>query len=108
LIHQPGGGGPEPAVYRVRIADSDHPATREVVAYETPDRFAPNGLDSAGIHVLATAELKEGGPDLPVAFTQAYGKGRIFQTMLGSDAAAIGIPGTAQLIRYGSLWAAEK
>ena len=52
--------------------------------------------------------VKAGGPDQPVAFTQSYGKGRIFQTLLGADAAAIGIPGTTQLIRYGSLWAAEK
>ena len=66
------------------------------------------GLHGPGIHVVATARLKAGGPDRPVAFTQTYGKGRIFQTLLGADAAAIGIPGATQLIRYGSLWAAEK
>jgi hypothetical protein len=31
----------------------------------------------------------------------------MFQTVLGRDTAAILIPGTAQLIRYGSLWAAK-
>ena len=109
LIHLPESGTVEPnSDYRVKIADPDHPAAREVVAFDTSDHFANAGIERPGIHVLATAQLKAGGPDRPVAFTQTYGKGRIFQTLLGADAAAIGIPGATQLIRYGSLWAAEK
>jgi type 1 glutamine amidotransferase len=43
----------------------------------------------------------------PVAVVYDNSKARIFQTVLGRDTAALQIPGTVQLIRYGSLWAAE-
>lgn len=41
-----------------------------------------------------------------MAFVLDYGKGRVFHTPLGHDARAIRIPGTAELIRRGTAWAA--
>lgn len=94
------------AVYRVRMADTRHPVTEKVDAFETTDQFFTDDLDGTAHQVLAVAQLKA-GKEQPVAFVHAYSKGRIFQTVLGRDVAALQIPGTAQLIRYGSLWAAE-
>jgi type 1 glutamine amidotransferase len=44
----------------------------------------------------------------PVAVVPAHGKARVFHLNLGHDAKAISLPGTTQLIRYGSLWAATQ
>ncbi len=93
-------------VYRIRIA-ADHAATRNVAAFETTDRFSTDGPDATDVRVLATAQLKDGGKEQPVAFVYQYSKARIFQTTLGGDASALQNPGTMQLIRYGSLWVAE-
>ena len=43
-----------------------------------------------------------------MAFVYEYGKGRVFQTVLGHDAAALRNPGTAELVRRGSTWAAGR
>jgi type 1 glutamine amidotransferase len=95
------------AVYRIRMEDSTHPVTAKIDPFETTDQFSADPVDGADRHVLAVAQLKAGGPDQPVASIHTYLKGRIFQTVLGRDVSALQIPGTVQLIRYGSLWAAE-
>jgi len=59
------------------------------------------------VHVLANALAKATGTPEPVAFVYEYA-GRVFQTVLGHDAAAIRTPGTTQLLCYGSLWAAQQ
>jgi type 1 glutamine amidotransferase len=43
-----------------------------------------------------------------MAFAFEYGKGRVFHTPLGHDVRAIEIPGTAELLRRGCLWAAGR
>jgi len=95
------------AVYRVRMAGSTPAVTGKIDPFEATDQFSKDALDRAGPQILAIAQLKAGGPDQPVASIHRYFKGRIFQTVLGRDVAALQIPGTVQLIRYGSLWAAE-
>jgi type 1 glutamine amidotransferase len=92
--------------FHITVLDSVHPAARGVPFYQAKDELYGNLEGSAPIHVLATGRAKQTNRDEPVAFVYEYGKGRVFQTVLGHDAAAIRIPGTTQLIRYGSLWAA--
>jgi len=94
------------AVYRIHVADRAHVAAHGVEDFDTTDLF-PDISASSEAHILATAQLKEGGQPRPVAFVNSSSKARMFQTVLGRDTAAILIPGTAQLIRYGSLWAAK-
>jgi type 1 glutamine amidotransferase len=93
--------------FRIDISGDAHPATSEIISYETKDELYGNQQGNREIRVLATARSKASGNDEPVAFVYEYGKGRIFQTVLGHDAEAIGVPGTTQLLRYGSLWAAK-
>jgi type 1 glutamine amidotransferase len=80
-----GNAGEANNVYRIRIADSAHAATRDVAAFETTDRFSADGMHHADAHVLATAELKDGGKEQPVAIVYEHSKGRIFQTVLGRE-----------------------
>ena len=58
------------------------------------------------IEVLATAHSTITGKDEPMAFVHDYGKGRVFQTVLGHAAESIRTPGAAKLIRRGTVWAA--
>ncbi len=94
--------------FRVEISDTDHPITQGMTAYDTTDElyFAQQGV--APIEPLAKARSKVSGEVAPMAFAHALGAGRIFQTVLGHDAAAIRNPGTARLIRRGSTWAAGR
>ena len=46
--------------------------------------------------------------DEPMALIYDYGKGRVFQTMLGHDAGAIRNPSAAELIRRGCTWVARR
>ncbi len=94
--------------FQVTVVDPAHAATHDVVSFQTKDELYGNQQGEQPIHVLATAHSKATGKEEPVAFVYAYGKGRVFQILLGHDAAAIRVPGTTQLIRYGSLWAAAQ
>jgi type 1 glutamine amidotransferase len=44
--------------------------------------------------------------DFPMALELQYGRARIFNTTMGHDLKALKVPGTAELIRGGTAWAA--
>ena len=89
----------------VTVTDPTHPAAFRIAGYEAKDELYGRQQGDAPVHIVATARSKATGKDELVAFVHEYGKGRVFQTVLGHDAAAIRVPGTTRLIRYGSLWA---
>ena len=60
------------------------------------------------VEILATAHSKITDKDHPMAFVFKYGKGRVFHTPLGHDTRAIEMPGVAELLRRGCLWAAGR
>ncbi len=60
------------------------------------------------VEPLAVAHSKRTGKNEPMALAYDFDKGRIFQTVLGHDEAAILLPGSAELIRRGCAWAASK
>ncbi len=84
----------------------DHPITNGLNSFETIDELYCNQQGDRPIEVLATAHSTVTGRDEPMAFVYPYGKGRIFQTVLGHAAESIRTPGTATLIRRGAIWAA--
>ena len=94
--------------FRVDIAKVNHPVTRNVESFETKDELYFNQQGNDPIEVLATARSQQTGKDEPLAFVYSYAKARVFQTLLGHSAESIETPGSTQLIRYGSLWAAGK
>ncbi|HZT30765.1 MAG TPA: ThuA domain-containing protein [Bryobacteraceae bacterium] len=109
--------------FTVKIVDGEHPITRGMkdsfpqandelyanLQWQPPDRY----------HVLATAwddhSLYQGkarqpipgpGLDQPMLWTVPYGRGRVFATALGHDAAALGSAGFVATFARGSEWAA--
>ncbi len=75
------------------------------------DELYQNCLIPAGSVVLATAysdpsKPKGTGKDEAVIWASTFGKGRVFENVLGHDVAAITDPGVATWLRRGALWAA--
>jgi type 1 glutamine amidotransferase len=92
--------------FTVTIVDKEHPLTRGLSDFETDDELYTCLGGDKPIHVLATARSKVDGLDYPMAFVFDYGKGRVFHTPLGHDVKAVTMPGPADLLRRGCLWAA--
>ena len=76
--------------------------------FETQDELYYRQQGNQPIAVLAMVRSKVTGQDEPMAFVYDYGKGRVFQTVLGHDATAIRNDGTAELIRRGTVWTAKR
>lgn len=92
--------------FRVEIVNHTHPITAGLEAFDTDDELFIELQGDDPIEVLATAHSKLTGRDHPMAFVRTQGQGRVFHTTLGHDARALQMPGTAELIRRGVLWAA--
>jgi len=109
--------------FTVKIVDSQHPVTRGLKGTfpQTNDELYANlkWQPSDSYHVLATAwddhALYDGkakqptpgaGLDQPMLWTVNYGKGRVFVTALGHDAAAIHTPAFISTFARGAEWAA--
>ena len=77
------------------------------------DELYQNCLVPPGATVLATAYSDPGKPkgtgrDEAVIWVNPYGKGRVFEDVLGHDVAAIADPGAATWLRRGTFWAAGR
>lgn len=94
--------------FRVQVTNLNHPITRGFPSFETTDELYFRQQGTEPIQVLATARSKVTNQDEPMAFVYSYGKGRVFQTVLGHDVPALRNPWTADLIRRGTLWAAKQ
>ncbi|MCP5120709.1 MAG: ThuA domain-containing protein [bacterium] len=106
--HSTGASGHDPyGEFRVEITNTNHPVTRHIEDFGTTDELYYRQQGDGPIEVLATARSSVTGEDEPMAWVYQYGPARVFQTVLGHAAESIHTPGTTQLIRYGSLWAAQ-
>ena len=83
-----------------------HPITAGLNSFETIDELYCNQQGDLPIEVLATAHSTVTGKDEPMVFVYSYGKGRVFQTVLGHAAESIRLPGESSLIRRAAAWAA--
>jgi uncharacterized protein len=101
-------------VFTVRIADKDHPITKDMpgVLQHTNDELYQNSVMLPGSKVLATAysdkslDPKNSGKDEPVVWVAEYGKGRVCENVLGHDVAAMQSPGFQALMIRGIEWCA--
>ncbi|MCU0961181.1 MAG: ThuA domain-containing protein [Pirellulaceae bacterium] len=94
--------------FRVDVVDQNHPVTRGLASFETDDELYIGLTGQRPITVLATAHSKVTNQDHPMAFVFDYGGGRVFHTPLGHDVKAFTLPGPAELIRRGCVWAAGR
>jgi type 1 glutamine amidotransferase len=98
-------------VITVKYADREHPVTRGLgEGFTISDELYRNFTFEPGNHVLATAfddpKQQGTGRDEPLLWTRQYGSGRVFQTALGHDLAAMSEPGFVATFVRGSEWAA--
>jgi uncharacterized protein len=94
--------------YPVKIVDQNHPITRGMKDFQADDELYTCLTGQRDVQLLAVARSIVTGKDHPMAFVLEYGKGRVFNTPLGHDAKSIQMPGVAELVRRGCLWAAGR
>jgi len=92
--------------FQVNMTAVKHPITAGLKPFEADDELYTCLTGERPIQVLATARSKVDHQDYPMAFVYPYGKGRVFQCLLGHDAKALGKPGVDELLRRGCGWAA--
>jgi uncharacterized protein len=92
--------------FTVVIAGADHPITKGLSSFETADELYTCLDGDRAIQVVAKARSKIDGKDYPMAFVNAYGKGRVFHCVLGHDTAALRVKGVQDLYIRGTAWAA--
>ncbi len=90
--------------FRVEITSREHPITKGLAPFETEDELYFRQEGPLPIEPLAAARSKVTGRDEPMAWAYDYGRGRVFQTVLGHSDRSIRAAGA--LIRRGASWAA--
>ena len=94
--------------FEVVIRDTSHPVSQGLSSYRTTDELYYRQVGKEPIHVLAVGHSVVTSQEEPLAFVYQYRQGRVFQTLLGHDAASIRNTGTAELIRRGTAWSANR
>ncbi len=98
-------------IFEVKFVDREHPIAKGMPAsFPVSDELYHNLVMKDGIHVLATAyddpAVRGTGKEEPILWTLRYGKGRVFHTALGHDAAAMYARGFVDTFVRGTEWAA--
>jgi type 1 glutamine amidotransferase len=94
--------------FHVEITQVKHPITEGMKGFDTIDELYHSQQGTEPIEPLVVARSKQTGKDEPLAFAYMYGKGRVFQNLLGHDVQATLNPGAAELTLRGCVWAARK
>jgi uncharacterized protein len=94
--------------FTVKIVEPKHPIMQGMQDFQADDELFICLKGDRPVEVLATARSQLTGKDHPMAFVFEYGKGRVFHIPLGHDVRAIEMPGVAELLRRGSVWAAGR
>ena len=92
----------------VENAKPDHPVMAGLEPFEAIDELYFRQQGDEPIDVLATARSQVTGQNEPMAFVYEYGKGKVFQTVLGHAAESLRVPGAADLVRRGTTWVAGR
>jgi type 1 glutamine amidotransferase len=97
--------------FTVKLADREHPVTAGLAPeFTVNDELYHKMSHHPGIHVLATAfdDPARGGTgkDEPIAWTNSYGKGRVYHCTLGHDTNALYQPEAMTLFARATEWAA--
>jgi type 1 glutamine amidotransferase len=100
-------------VFTVKKTANAHPISEGLPAQfeHTIDELYQNSMLTPGSIVLATAysdpsKPKGTGKDEPVIWISHYGKGRVYENVLGHDSQALADPNYQNWLRRGVIWAA--
>jgi type 1 glutamine amidotransferase len=97
--------------YRVRITDRAHPITRGLEDFDIRSEQYYLHVDPSNTVLAETVFSGEhaswiAGCRMPVAWTRAYGEGRVFYCSVGHNGDDLRVPEVNEMIRRGILWAA--
>ena len=102
-----------PHVFTVKKTEVDHPISHGLPAQfeHARDELYQNSVMVPGSVVLATAfsdpsKPRGTGKDEPVIWVNTYGKGRVYENVLGHDSMAMSDPNFQDWMRRGVIWAA--
>ena len=93
--------------FRVNTTNVKHEIVEGLTSFETTDELYFNQKGDKPIEALLTARSKVTGKEEPLAWVYQYGRGRIFQTLLGHDAKALETPAVKTIIQRAAAWAAK-
>ena len=99
--------------FQVKKTDAKHPDFRRAAGRfeHAIDELYQNSMMLPGSVVLATAysdpkKPRGTGKDEPVIWVSRYGKGRVYENVLGHDSKALADPNYQDWLRRGVIWAA--
>jgi len=98
--------------YRVNIRDKSHPITAGIEDFDMHSEQYYMHTDPSN-QVLATTTFNGDhaywidGTVMPVVWTRAYGRGKIFYSSLGHVIGDFDVPEAREIVRRGLLWAAD-
>ncbi len=98
------GHGPR-GEFDVTIKDKSHFITQGTSHFKADDELYAKLVGDEDIHVLVEAYSEWSEKIEPLAWTLSYGKGRVFNIVLGHDVKACKDPNFGRLLRRGALWA---
>jgi type 1 glutamine amidotransferase len=93
--------------FRINTTNVKHEIVEDLTSFETTDELYFNQKGDKPIEALLTARSKVSGKEEPLAWVYQYGRGRIFQTLLGHDARALETPAVKTIIQRAAAWAAK-
>lgn len=110
-VAHPGGDGVR---YRVKITDPDHALVTGIDDFDVSSEQYYLHVDPAN-HVLATTTFPtvdwyhspNGSVEMPVAWTRAWGHGRVYYNALGHHADVIEAGPAYEMLRRGLIWSME-
>ena len=94
--------------FRVEITGLKHPITDGIGDFDTIDELYYNQQGDEPVEPLVTAKSRITGKNEPLAFAYQYGKGRVFQSLLGHSTESLTNSGAAALMLRGCTWAAGR
>lgn len=105
--HSDNSGHDPYGTFRVNVTDLKHEIVEGLTSFETTDELYFNQKGDKPIEPLLTARSKVTGKEEPLAWVYQYGRGRIFQTVLGHDPRALESPAVKIIIQRAAAWAAR-
>ena len=94
--------------FTVRLTKAKHPITEGLQSFEVVDELYFHQDGDEPIEPLLQAESKVTKRLEPLAWAYTYGKGRVFQTLLGHSEKTYDAPEACAMLRRAALWAAGR
>jgi putative heme-binding domain-containing protein len=94
--------------FQVQITPLDDPITANLSPFTVTDELYFRQAGTDPIEPLLTARSKTTGRDEPLAWRYTYGRGRIFQTLLGHSEKTYDAFESREIIRRAAAWAAGR